>query len=701
MAVTKRKPIKKTLYKALKYITNAEKTDSSVLITGLNGCSSDPKSAFKQMRFTKQFYKKSDKIQAFHFMQSFDPGEVSPEVAHEIGMKWAKEIFGENFQGVLSTHVDKDHIHNHIIINSVSHVNGKKYDSNRSELRYIRNKSDKICTEYGLSIIEKGSNKNKNRKKKTKKECQEFWKNETTKKQDLVKEDIDNTILISNSFEEFISQMKLQGYEIKYGRKHISFKKGNAKAVRGTTIGEEYSEESIKNRIKEKTLSISETKSKKENDIKDDIKNDIKDDDIKLEKIGIVTLNKVLILSEKENIYTTKIPGRNLYIEYNNAKKINENTISVNIDLNKTYTVYSKQNQEFQMTGEELFKFYDDKTKELKDIYTTKIPGQNLYIKYNNEEKITEDTNSVNIDLNKTYTVYNNQQEEFQMTGEALVKCYDDKTKEFKYKDNTYKNYSKKSNYKYTPYNKNKKYICKNKNTFFKHKNIFKSNVFRFRSKYGRYRWNYSKPSVRNSLVVLLVLLMTKKSFEKRRIDITPVKLSNVKILENNIKNVQSNINILNKYNFNTTKEVYAAITKIEESKKIVLKEIKLMEETNIKNKLIADLIEDYIKYKPDYKIYKEKTGIKTKESIEFVRIYNVLKNFGIDNETKILEFRTSFDDFQEDLQNDMLDLKEKNQDLNKEKKQLEKIKNTIIDMQQNKYKLDLDNIKSNYSIER
>lgn len=482
--------------------------------------------------------------------------------------------------------------------------------------------------------------------------------------------------------------MKLQGYDVKYGNvKHISFKKQNSKAVRGTTIGEDYSEEQIKNRIKERT--ISEIKSKKE-------------DDIKLEKIGIVTINKVLILGEKEDIYTTKIPGRNLYIEYNDAKKINENTISVNIDLNKTYTVYNKQRQEFQMTGEELFKRYDDKTKELKDIYTTKIPGRNLYIKYNNEEKTNEDTNSMNIDLNKTYTVYNKQQEEFQMTGEALVKCYDDKTKEFKYKDNTYKNYSKKSNYKYTPYKKNKKYICKNKNTFFKHKNIFKSNVFRFRSKYGRYRWNYSKPSVRNSLVVLLVLLMTKKSFEKRRIDITPVKkLSNVKILENNIKNVQSNINILNKYNFNTTKEVYDAITKIEESKKIVLKEIKLMEETNIKNKLIADLIEDYIKYKPDYKIYKEKTGIKTKESIEFVRIYNVLKNFGIDNETKILEFRTSFDDIQEDLQNDMLDLKEKNQDLNKEKKQLEKIKNTIIDMQQKKYKLDLDNIKSNYSIER
>lgn len=338
MASTKRKAIYKTLYKALKYITDSEKTDSEILVTGLNGCSSDPKSAFTQMRFTKQHFKKKDHIQGFHFMQSFNPGEVTPEIAQEIGIKWAKEIFGENFQGILATHIDKDHIHNHIVINSVSHINGKKYDANKDEYKFIREKSDQLCSEYNLSVIntEKSKSTGKN-KRKSQKEYQDFWKEEQTKKQSTIKDDIDTTISVSKDFEDFISKMKKQGYEIKYGKniKHISFKKLGSKSVRGTTIGEEYSEENIKKRIENRdTPSLNSSKDNRQSlDGKPNVK--------------VVTINRKLINTTYEDYYYTKLPGHKKYIKYDKSEAdiLNKNTLLVSIDSNKEYTIYDEANE--------------------------------------------------------------------------------------------------------------------------------------------------------------------------------------------------------------------------------------------------------------------------------------------------------------------------------------------------------------------
>lgn len=621
MATTKRKPIKKTLYTSLKYITNSEKTNEEFLISGINGSSEDPKIAFRQMRFTKLEFNKKDKIQAHHFMQSFKPGEVSAKIAHEIGVKWANELFGENFQGILSTHVDKEHIHNHIIINSVSHINGKKYYSNDKEYKFIKEKSDNLCREYGLSIIKKETEKNKESKRKTQKECQDFWKNAKLKKQEMVKEDIDTTILNSKNFDDFIAKMKRQGYDVKYGNvKHISFKKIAEQAVRGTKIGEEYSEENIRKRIKERAIGEVESK---------------KDEGIKFEKIGIVTINKALILKSLDNIYTTKIPGRNLYIKYDDAKRINNDTISVNINLNKTYTVYNSQRQETQMTGEELFKCYDDKTKEILFSYGT------------------NKTNKTNSYINKSYQ-YNP--------------------------------------YKLFPYRK--KYYCKNKNIFFRSRRYFRPNIFKYKNSYGTFRWNYTKPSSRNSLLVLLILLKTKKVFEQKMMfDFKNSNITNkispekIRVLTNNIKNIEESLRLMSKYKLESLDDVNKAIVDLETTKKENFKHIKVLEEKQIEKKLINDLIDKYIEYKPAYIQFKQK-NIKTKMSIEFVKIYNVLSSCGLENEMKILEFRASFDDFLEDIQNEIIDIKDNNTLLNKEKYNLERIKESIIDMKQDNYEI-------------
>lgn len=257
MAYVKRITIHKTLLKSLQYIENPKKTNEKILISS-NKCSQDSKVAIKEMRMLKEQYEKEDGIQGFHFIQSFKKGEVSEEEAHQIGKEWAAKFLDENYQYMLSTHTDRDHIHNHIVINSVG-LDGKKYNSCRSELEDIRQYSDLVCLEHGLSIIE--------RKGKIKYKSYKEWlesKNKTSWK-DTIREDIDFVISSSASFEEFIMKMKSEGYYMKYGEKikYMTFQKsGMKKAVRGMRLGEDYSEESIRERIKYKEFNISHLKSR-------------------------------------------------------------------------------------------------------------------------------------------------------------------------------------------------------------------------------------------------------------------------------------------------------------------------------------------------------------------------------------------------------------------------------------------------------
>jgi len=141
----------KNLFNVFDYATNSSKTEQKLFVSGVNCL---PETAIQQMVMTKRQYGKTDKILAFHAIQSFKPGEVTPEQCHEIGLQLAREMWGEGYQVVVATHLDKAHLHNHFAINSVSFLDGKKYNSCKAATQQLRDVSDRLCRERGLSVIE-------------------------------------------------------------------------------------------------------------------------------------------------------------------------------------------------------------------------------------------------------------------------------------------------------------------------------------------------------------------------------------------------------------------------------------------------------------------------------------------------------------------------------------------------------------------
>lgn len=139
------------LQEVLKYTEQDAKTEKQFYVTGIN-CY--PETACKQMSKTKQQFQKTDGILAFHGYQSFAPGEATPETAHAIGVKMAQELWGDRFEVVVSTHLDRNHLHNHFVLNSVSFKDGKRYYDNKATYALIRQASDRLCREYSLSVIE-------------------------------------------------------------------------------------------------------------------------------------------------------------------------------------------------------------------------------------------------------------------------------------------------------------------------------------------------------------------------------------------------------------------------------------------------------------------------------------------------------------------------------------------------------------------
>ena len=150
MAVTKTHPIKSTLKAAIDYICNPEKTDGKLLVSSY-GCTAE--TADIEFEWTRLHSIDKGTHLGRHLIQAFEPGEVTPEEAHEIGMQLAKEILGGKYEFVLTTHIDKDHVHNHLIFNAVSFTDHKHYHSNKRSYHYIRRNSDRICKEHGLSVI--------------------------------------------------------------------------------------------------------------------------------------------------------------------------------------------------------------------------------------------------------------------------------------------------------------------------------------------------------------------------------------------------------------------------------------------------------------------------------------------------------------------------------------------------------------------
>ena len=249
MAITKIHPIKSTLNLSIKYILNSDKTDKNILISTYM-C--NEKTAHNQFLNTRKLNNINGTIIARHLIQSFLPNEVTPEKAHEIGKSLCKEILKNQYEYVLSTHIDKNHIHNHIIFNNVNFVTGKCYQSNKKTYYKIRSISDKLCKENNLSIVDEFYEKYKKKFKTKGKSHYEYshYKKGTSWKSKL-QFSIDKAVNKSNTWEEFLKIMERYGYEIKFG-KYIAFKhKDKERFTRSKIIGEDYTEENLKKRIKE------------------------------------------------------------------------------------------------------------------------------------------------------------------------------------------------------------------------------------------------------------------------------------------------------------------------------------------------------------------------------------------------------------------------------------------------------------------
>ena len=233
--------------KAIAYILNPEKTDEKLLVSSY-GCASE--TAAREFEWTRKIAEQKGmnpvRIIARHVIQSFGIGEVTPELAHEIGKQFADEILGGKYEYVLTTHIDKDHVHNHLIFNAVDFVDYHAYKSYKRIYYDMREISDRLCKENGLSVIPPSQNKGMGYKEYTEAKRGTSWKQK-------LKQTIDRLVITAKDYDDFLRLMQEAGYEIKTG-KYISFRaEGQERFTRSKTIGENYTEERIKERIAGRT----------------------------------------------------------------------------------------------------------------------------------------------------------------------------------------------------------------------------------------------------------------------------------------------------------------------------------------------------------------------------------------------------------------------------------------------------------------
>lgn len=239
MAITKTHPIKSTLKKAIDYICNPAKTDGKLLVSSFS-CAAE--TADIEFAWTRKHSIDKGTHLGRHLIQAFDPGETTPEQAHEIGMQLAREVLGGKYEFVLTTHIDKGHIHNHLIFNSVSFADYKHYHSNKRSYHHIRRVSDRLCKEHGLSVITPGQSKGKSYTEYTSEKAGTSYKAK-------LKAAVDRLIPVSSDFEDLLLRLQNEGYEIKRG-KYVSCRASHQERfTRLKTLGADYTEKAIAARI--------------------------------------------------------------------------------------------------------------------------------------------------------------------------------------------------------------------------------------------------------------------------------------------------------------------------------------------------------------------------------------------------------------------------------------------------------------------
>ena len=261
MAYTSVIPVRR-LDRAVKYVMNKEKTTAVSLQDALDYAANRDKTeqscfessyactletAFSDMRQTKEHWHKSGGVQGYHLVQSFAAGEVTPELAHRIAKELADRVLGGRYEYVIGTHLNTGHIHSHIVWNSVSCVDGKKYRSNyKSYVTEIRAVSDELCRKYKLSVID---TENSNHVAKpyvewlAEKNGQPTWRT-------AIRQDVDEAIQQSLTWRQFLSAMERKGYEVRMGRKYPVLRPpGKERFVRFKTLGKRYTPEAIQTRI--------------------------------------------------------------------------------------------------------------------------------------------------------------------------------------------------------------------------------------------------------------------------------------------------------------------------------------------------------------------------------------------------------------------------------------------------------------------
>ena len=258
MAITKIHGIKTTVDKAIAYICNPDKTDENIYISSF-ACA--PETAALDFKYTldrtsEQLYRNdiNRENKAFHLIQAFEPGEVSHEEAHAIGKELADRLLGGRYSYVLATHIDKGHVHSHIIFCAADNLDYKQYHDCKKSYWHIRSLSDQLCKEHGLSVIEPSEKRGVTYKEWSSNKDEKSWKSQ-------IRKDINQFVKLSSSYEEFLALMTAKGYELKNTSldpsdgKYISFRPvGRERFVRGSTrsLGKNYTKEQIYEQIENK-----------------------------------------------------------------------------------------------------------------------------------------------------------------------------------------------------------------------------------------------------------------------------------------------------------------------------------------------------------------------------------------------------------------------------------------------------------------